>query len=136
MSLFGALDISGSGIVADQSWINTTGGNIANADDTVNPSEPVYATQTPVFSPVYSLGEDGVGDGVAVSEVELGSNEGTLEYEPGNPEADKDGDVRVANVDLGSQMVQLIQAQSAYQANANAIEHATEAYQAALQIGK
>lgn len=133
MSLFGALDVSGSGINAAQVWINTTAGNIANANDTAPTSSGVYATQTPYFQAVGVPGQ--VGDGVQVTSVQLGSNAGTIAYEPDNPMADSQGDVRVANVDLGSQMVGLITAQEDYQANASALSHAKQAYQSALTIG-
>ena len=122
----------GRGIDAAQVWINTTAGNIANANDTVPTSQAVFASQTPVFG----RGVPGqVGDGVTVSTVQLGSTAGTIEYQPTNPLADTQGDVRVANVDLGSQMVGLIQAQTDYQANTSALSHAKQAYQSALTIG-
>lgn len=133
MTLFGALNISGSGVDAAQVWINTTAGNIANSNDTVATSSPVYAEQTPFFAAVGIPGQ--IGNGVAVTSVQLGSNAGTIAYEPNNPLHDIKGQVRVANVDLGSQMVDLITAQEDYQANASAIAHAKQAYQSALTIG-
>lgn len=133
MSLFSALDISGSGINASQTWINTTAGNIANANDTVATNSPVYATQTPFFQAVGQLGQ--VGDGVAVTSVQLGSSAGIVQYQPNSPLANSQGEVRVANVDMGSQMVHLIAAQTDYQANASALASAKTAYQSALTIG-
>lgn len=133
MSLFGALDVSGSGINAAQVWINTTAGNIANSNDTAPTTSAVYATQTPYFQAVGVPGQ--VGDGVQVTSVQLGSNAGTIAYEPDNPMANSQGEVRVANVDLGSQMVGLITAQEDYQANASALAHAKQAYQSALTLG-
>ena len=133
MTLFGAITVSGSGIDAAQTWINTTAGNIANSNDTVPTTSAVYATQTPWFQAVGVPGQ--VGDGVTVSSVQLGSTAGTIAYEPDNPMHDQKGDVRVANVDLGSQMVGLIAAQEDYQANASALAHAKQAYQSVLTIG-
>ncbi len=133
MSLFGAINISGSGIDAADSWIKTTAGNIANANDAVPTSSAVYGTETPIFTPVGAPGQ--VGEGVAVSSYELTGTAGAIAYEPGSPMADRNGDVRVANVDLGGQMVDLIQAQEDYQANASALSHAKQAYQSALTLG-
>ncbi len=133
MNLFSALDISGSGINASQTWINTTAGNIANANDTVSTNSPVYATQTPFFQAIGQLGQ--VGDGVAVTSVQLGSSAGVVQYQPNNLLANAQGEVRVANVDMGSQMVDLIAAQTDYQANASALASAKTAYQSALTIG-
>ena len=133
MSLFGSINISGSGIDAAQTWINTTAGNLANANDAVPTSQGVYATQTPVFTPIGVPGQ--AGDGVSVSGIQLGSTAGVIEYQPNNPMADAKGEIRVANVDLGGQMVGLIQAQADYQANASALNHAKQAYTSALTIG-
>lgn len=133
MTIFGALSISGSGIDAAQRWINTNAGNLANANDVVPTSSAAYATQTPFLVPVGVPGQ--VGSGVEVAGVQLGSTAGIIEYQPGNPMADKQGDVRAADVNTGAQMVGLIQAQTDYQANASALEHAKQAYQSALTIG-
>ncbi len=133
MSLFGAIGISGSGIDAADAWINTAAGNIANANDAVPTSSAVYGSQTPVFTPVGVAGQ--VGEGVAVSSYQLTGTAGTVEYDPSSPMADRNGDIRVANVDLGAQMVGLIQGQEDYQANASALSHAKQAYQSALTLG-
>jgi flagellar basal-body rod protein FlgC len=133
VSTFGAINISGSGIDAAQAWINTTAANIANSNDAVPTSSSVYAEQDPVFTPVQVPGQ--IGDGVQVAGYSLGSTAGAIEYAPTNPMADRNGDIRVANVDLASQMVGLIQAQEDYQANASALSHAKQAYQSALTLG-
>ncbi len=133
MTLFGAIDISGSGINAAQTWINTSAGNLANANDAVPTSSGAYATQTPFFVPVGVPGQ--VGSGVAVSGIQLGDTVGILEYQPTNPLADKQGNVRLPDVNTGAQMVNLIQAQTDYQANTSALAHAKQAYQSALTIG-
>jgi flagellar basal-body rod protein FlgC len=57
-------------------------------------------------------------------------------YEPNHPLADEAGYVRYPDIDMASQMGQLIMAQRGYQANAAVVDRAKEAYQAALQIGR
>ena len=133
MTLFGAIGISGSGIDAAQTWINTNAGNLANANDAVPTSQGAYATQTPVFVPVGVPGQ--VGAGVSVSGIQLGDTVGVVAYQPGSPIADRNGDVRLPDVNTGAQMVGLIQAQEDYQANASALAHAKQAYQSALTLG-
>lgn len=133
MTLFGAINISGSGIDAAQTWINTNAGNLANANDAVPTTQGAYATQTPVFTPVGVAGQ--VGSGVSVSGIQLGDTVGVIAYQPGNPMADSQGDVRLPDVNTGAQMVGLIQAQTDYQANASALAHAKQAYQSALTLG-
>jgi len=57
-------------------------------------------------------------------------------YEPSHPLADADGYVRYPDIDLASQMGQLIMAQRGYQANAAVVDRAKSTYEAALQIGR
>jgi len=134
MSLFGSLNISGSGIDAAQTWINTTAGNIANADDVVATNQSAYASETPVFTPVAS--GDQAGDAVQVSGMQLGSTAGIVTQDPTNPLADAQGNVLTSDVSLSSQMVSLIAAQNDYQANTNALSQAKTAYQSALTLGQ
>jgi flagellar basal-body rod protein FlgC len=71
-----------------------------------------------------------------VGGIAYGSAEGVLAYEPDNPMADTEGYVRRPDIDLGSQMAQLMMAQRAYQANLSVVDRARESYQAAIQLGK
>ena len=57
-------------------------------------------------------------------------------HDPDHPFADEDGMVRLPDIDLSSQMTQLIQAQRGYQANLAVVDRARDAYLAALQIGR
>ena len=59
---------------------------------------------------------------------------GQIEYDPTNPVANAQGDVEYPVVDLGTEMTDLVQAQTSYQANAEVMSHATDAYQAILDI--
>ena len=57
-------------------------------------------------------------------------------HQPDHPLADDEGYVRYPDIDLGDQMSQMIMAQRGYQANLAVVERATEAYKAALMLGK
>jgi len=134
MSLFGALGISGSGIDAAQTWINTSAGNIANANDVASTASAAYQEQTPVFVPDASL-PDGSAAGVAVAGIDLGSSAGVVESDPQSPLADAQGLVRVPDVSIAHELVNLVQAQNDFQANTAALERAKTAYQSALTLG-
>ena len=134
MSLFGALPIATSGIDAAQTWLDATGGNIANADDSGPTSEGAYQTQYVDAVPVPSSQAGGAGQGVE-TRVQLGDSEGQEVYDPGNPEADSSGMIRVSSVDLGQQMVNLVMAQTSYQANVSVVNQAKTAYESALTLG-
>ncbi|HEY3942708.1 MAG TPA: flagellar basal body rod C-terminal domain-containing protein [Acidimicrobiales bacterium] len=137
MSLFGALPIAGSGIDAMQTWIDTTGGNLANIDDVAPTGSATYAAQTPILSAVDPgiPGAVAPGQGVAVSAIELGSTAGVVESDPQSPLADAQGDVRVPDISMSDQLVTLIEAQQGYQADTDVISQAKSAYQAGLTIG-
>jgi len=133
VSLFGNISVSGTGIDAAQTWLNTIAGNIANADDIGPTDEPTYGAQAPVLVPDGPVG--GVGEGVAVAGVVEGDTTGTIENDPSSPMADSQGDVRVPDVQLSAQMVDMIEAQTDYQANTAALSDAKTAYQSALTLG-
>lgn len=136
MSLFGALSIAGSGVDAMQTWIDTSGGNLANANDVTSTNQPAYATQTPVLTAdPAAMGGGGMGQGVSVTAIALGSTTGLLEHQPGNPLADAQGNVRVPDVSMSDQLVGLIEAQDGYQADTTVMQRAQAAYQAGLTIG-
>ena len=136
-SIWSAVDIAGTGVNVDQSWIDTVGGNIANMNDAVTPGQPVYRAQYVVaaeqVTPSSALGA-GTGAGVGVSTVALGSATGEIQYDPTNPVANAKGLVEYPVVDLGTQMTDLIQAQTSYQANAKVMSTAKDAYDAILNI--
>lgn len=133
MSIFGALDISGSGVQAMQTWIDANAGNIANADDVSATNTTPYEAQLANFSPA-PAGASGEPGGVTVN-VTASTAPGTLEQQPGNPLADATGNVELPNISLGDQLVGLIQAQEGYSADTSAITRAISAYQAGIAIG-
>ena len=57
-------------------------------------------------------------------------------YQPDHPYADENGMVRMPDMDLSTQMTNLIIAQRAYQANVTVFERARDSYQRALEIGR
>lgn len=128
MSLFPTLSIATSGMNVDQLWLNTIGGNVANASDVTTPGKPVYQAQ-------YVTARPNAAGGVGAVSIALGSPKGVLEYEPKNPLANAAGYVAAPAVSMATEMVGLTTAQSEYQANAAVIKDATAAYQAALTIG-
>jgi flagellar basal-body rod protein FlgC len=134
VSLFSAIDIAGTGVDAMQTWIDATGGNIANANDTVAPNKPTYAEETTVLSANASPipGDPGVG---VQATVVLGSNAGVLAYDPSSPLANAQGLVREPNVSISNELVNLIQAQDGFQADTSVLQKAVAAYQSGLTIG-
>lgn len=131
--LFGALGISASGVTVYRKWLDAVSDNIANINTVKPTSENAFQARYVVAQ----AREYGSGDGgVDVAGIKLGSAQGRLVYDPQNPLADKDGNVRLPDIDLGSQMTQLIMAQRGYEANLQVVKAAQEAYTSAIQLGR
>jgi flagellar basal-body rod protein FlgC len=80
-------------------------------------------------------GNGQIGNGAFVAGVQFGDAEGRMVYQPDHPFADENGMVRTPDMDLPTQMTNLIIAQRAYQANVTVFERARDAYLRALEIG-
>ena len=133
MSVFDSLSIAGSGLVTHRKWLDAVSDNIANVNDATSTDKPAFQERMIEAQAVnYGSGEGGV----AVAGVKFGSAAGRTVYEPGNPLADADGYVKYPDIDLGDQMTQMMMAQRGYQANLAVVDRATQAYQAALRLGK
>ena len=132
MPIFGAIGIAGTGMTVNRKWLDAVSDNIANINQ-------VSATDEAAFQARFVIAQEMGGPrdgGVQVKGIAYGSPEGRLVYDPTHPLADDGGYVRLPDIDLGSQMSQLIIAQRAYQSNATVVDRAKEAYTAALQIGR
>jgi flagellar basal-body rod protein FlgC len=83
---------------------------------------------------------DGQGEGslsgVKVTGIVADQTPFKQEYDPGNPDADKRGYVKVPNVSVVSEMVDMMSASRAYEANVTAIQSAKTMAERALDIGK
>mgnify|MGYP000875607235 CR=1 FL=1 len=134
MGTFAAIGIAGSGLDVYRRWLDAVSDNLANIN-TIRPTgEAAFQARYIVAESIDN--EGGNSGGVQATGVALGSAEGRLVYEPNHPLADEQGYVRYPDVDMSSQMVQLIQAQRGYQANAAVIDRAKDMYSTALTIGR
>ncbi len=129
MGAFDMLHIAGSGLGMHQTWLDTLSTNIANVN-TVRP------TSGPAFQAQYLMAQNREDGGVRVSGIATGDAEGRVVYSPDHPMADADGNVRMPDIDLGSQMSQLIMAQRGFQAQSSVIRNAQDVYSSALSIGR
>jgi flagellar basal-body rod protein FlgC len=134
MAIFDTLGISASGLMVNRKWMDAVSDNMSNLN-TVNPYDQAPFKERLVVAQAVDYGS-GTG-GVRVARVEFGGDpEGRIVYEPDHPLANEEGYVRYPDIDMGDQMVQLLMAQRGYQANLAVVERATNAYQAALRLGK
>ncbi|WP_284200079.1 flagellar basal body rod protein FlgC [Alicyclobacillus sacchari] len=138
------MNISASGLAANQLWMNVIANNIANANTTRTPQGGPYRSEIVNFQAVEqpmsfqtTLGQAMAygGDGVEVSSITQDSSPFQLVYDPSSPDA-VNGYVKMPNVDIATQMVDLVQASRAYEANATAFDAAKQMDISALSIGK
>lgn len=133
MAIFDTFGISGSGLMTHRKWLDAVSDNIANVNTVRRTDEDAFQQRMVVAEAVeYGTGEGGV----RVARAEFGNAEGRMVYQPDHPLADDAGYVKYPDIDLGDQMSQMIMAQRGYQANLAVVERATEAYKAALMLGK
>ncbi|MFL6097323.1 MAG: flagellar basal body rod protein FlgC [Blastococcus sp.] len=134
MAVFDTLGISASGLMVNRKWMDAVSDNMSNLN-TVNPYDEAPFKERLVVAQAVDYGS-GHG-GTRVARVEFGGDpQGRIVYEPDHPLANADGYVRYPDIDMGDQMVQMMMAQRGYQANLAVVERATNAYQAALRLGK
>jgi len=118
MSVF---DISGRAMAAQLVRLNTTASNLANANSVSSTKEGAFRALKPVFKTV----TDGQGiSTVQVSQVVESQTDPTKRHDPGNPLADKNGDVWDAGVDQAAEMVEMMETARQYQNNVQVLQTA------------
>ncbi|WIM96082.1 flagellar basal body rod C-terminal domain-containing protein [Actinoplanes oblitus] len=130
MSIFNAIGVAGTGVTVYRKWLDAVSDNIANMNNTSRTSENAFQARYVQARAAQD------GNGAEVAGVQLGNAEGVLAYEPDNPLADAEGYVRRPDIDMGSQMAQMMMAQRSYQANLSVVDRARDAYAAAINLGK
>jgi flagellar basal-body rod protein FlgC len=133
MPLFGAIGIASTGVTVYRKWLDAVSDNIANLSTVTRTSGDAFKAKYVVAQAVdYGSGEGGV----EVGGIAEGSGAGRVVYEPDHPLADANGYVKYPDIDLGSQMAQMMMAQRGYQANLAVVDRAHDAYSAAIQVGR
>lgn len=128
------MSIAASALRAQQARMRVIAENIANSDSTARtPDADPYRRQTPVFEPA-RVGEGA--QGVRIARVTPDQSPFKLEYSPGHPAANKDGYVKLPNVDPLIEALDMKEAQRAYEANLNVIETARAMQTRTLELLK
>ncbi|WP_084125117.1 flagellar basal body rod protein FlgC [Demequina sp. NBRC 110054] len=134
MTTFSAIGIAGSGMNVYRKWLDAISDNISNVNTVTSTDEAAFQARYVEVTAIDNEGGDS--GGAYVSGAVFGDAEGRLVYEPTNPLADEEGYVRYPDIDMASQMSQLIMAQRGFQANAAVVDRAKDMYTTALTIGK
>lgn len=144
MDLLTALKISASGLSAQRTRLNVLSSNLANANSTqsADGSGP-YKRKDPIFSEVNLGSFDKSLDAaskklstVDVTGIVEDERAGPKVYDPSHPQADKDGFVQMPNVNVVTELTDIMATSRSYEANLTAMKAAKEMINAALSIGR
>lgn len=132
MSIFNSFDISASGMTAQRFRTDIIAQNLANATTTRTENGEAYRkknvvftekTNTPFSNVLARTQADAVGSGVKVSKVyDDYETEMVMKYDPSHPDADENGYVTYPNVNIVTEMTDMIDATRSFEANVTALE--------------
>jgi flagellar basal-body rod protein FlgC len=124
--MFAALDVSTTALVAQRVRLDAISSNIANMSTTHNEAGEVqpYRPRFVILQSEETAETEGL-PGVKVASVEISDAEPQYKWQPGHPDAIKEGEwagyVAFPNIDIASEMVDAIEASRAYEANVGVI---------------
>ncbi len=151
MSFLNSLDLSASGMTAEQLRMDVISNNLANVDTTQSPGGGPFRRKEVILSPnqpsfMQTLRDAQQGDDSGADTESLAGVRATgivddpsplhQTYDPGNPAADKKGYVSTPNINVVTEMVDMMGATRAYEADVTAVNSAKSMAEHALDIGK
>ncbi len=146
MSLFQSFDINTSGLTAQRFRMDVISENVANVTTTRTEDGTPYTRKivtlreknvTPFSKVLSNTREAYLGNGVKVSKVsEDTESEYVMNYDPSHPDADENGYVSYPNVNIITEMTNMIDASRSYEANLTAFETSKAIALKGLELGK
>lgn len=150
MGLFTSINIAATGMSVERLRTDVISNNIANATTTCTQEGGAYRKQSVIVEPIASSNpqwrfpfvdselDNGPGKGVRVREIVKDSEQGRMVYDPNHPHAIQSGPnkgyVEYPNVNIVNEMVNMISANRAYEANSSVIQGSKEMFASALEI--
>ncbi len=138
--ILSGMEISASGLAGERLRMEVAANNIANIDSTMTPEGGPYQRKLVTFAAamqnVMSAGSNSAADlhGVEVVGVSEDKTPGQLVHNPGHPHADANGYVRMPNVNISHEMVDMVTASRAYEANLKSLETFRQMAEQALSL--
>jgi len=126
------MHISASGLSAQRIRMNVIAANIANAQTTRTPEGGPYRRREVVFTSV--LKSEEIGGGVKVAGIFPDFSPFKSIYNPAHPDADSQGYVKMPNINIVTEMIDMISATRSYEANITAFKSAQNMILKALEI--
>ncbi|HND62669.1 MAG TPA: flagellar basal body rod protein FlgC [Opitutaceae bacterium] len=139
MNLISGIDVTAGALNAQKTRLDIVAQNIANAQTTRTPEGGPYRRKVVSFETelVRQEGQSGASlQSVRVAGITADPTPGQQVYNPQHPDAGPDGQVTMPNVNLAYEMVDLITASRAYEANLSVVKNSRQMAMKALEIGK
>lgn len=145
MAFLSSLDTSGSALTAQRLRMDVVAENVANINTTRTAEGDPYRRRYVIFQEKEkaSFSEQlnqslagNAGSGVRVTDIREDTSAFKLDYNPTHPDADEFGYVRMPNVDLAREMVDMMSATRSYEANITVLNSTKSMAMNALEIGK
>ncbi|GAB6049543.1 flagellar basal body rod protein FlgC [Hydrogenophilus islandicus] len=134
MTLLNLFQVAGSALSAQSVRLNTTASNLANVESVVDENGQPYRSKQVVFQVKPVAGESA--KGVRVKEIVESAVPFRMVYDPHNPAADANGYVRMPNVNVVEEMVNMISASRSYQNNVEVMNTARDLLKKTLSLGQ
>ncbi len=143
MGVFKAMNVSATGMTAQQLRMDIIAENIANSQTTRTENGGAYRRKIPVFYEKDTTSFDHIlngyltnyePNGVKVTQIVEDPSDFRLVYEPDNPDANENGYVEYPNIDTVTEMTNLIDSSRAYEASATAFQAAKSMAQTGLEL--
>jgi flagellar basal-body rod protein FlgC len=137
MNLIAGIDVTAGALNAQKTRLDIVAQNIANAQTTRTANGTPYQRQVVSFESELVRRTGGASlQSVKVGTIQPDRTPGQQVYNPQHPDAGPDGLVMMPNVNLSYEMVDLITASRAYEANLSVVKNAKQMAMKALEIGK
>lgn len=137
MSLFNVFDVAGSAMSAQNTRLNVTASNVANAESVSPTAEGAYKSRQPVFAAMMDqLGADPAKVGVKMEGIVESGAENAMRYAPNHPYANEEGYIFESNVNMIEEMTNMISASRSYQNNVEVINTSKQMLLQTLKMGE
>ncbi|MBF0143668.1 MAG: flagellar basal body rod protein FlgC [Magnetococcales bacterium] len=141
MDFLTSFRVTASALEAERLRLNIIAENVANAQTTRTVEGGPYRRRDPVFvaKPFEEmLSQEAVAGstGVSVDRVHVDERPPRMQYDPSHPDANADGYVAMPNVDVVTEMVNMMSASRSYESNVSVLNASKAMALRALEIGR
>nr|CRH07860.1 Flagellar basal-body rod protein flgC [Candidatus Magnetococcus massalia] len=141
MDFLTSFKVTASGLAAQRMRMNIISENVANAQTTRTPEGGPYKRRDPVFmsrpfQDYLTREQSATSTGVAIDRIHVDERAPRMQYDPSHPDANKDGYVAMPNIDVVTEMVNMMSASRSYEANVSVLNANKQMALKALEIGR